>query len=497
MRSPTRKILSTLFTFSLLTSQLLSAHAAIIFQNDSEFKMDSDNLVIDFNNTARTTGDVYVDYGNSSTATKNGRINWSMDDERFEFTQDVQFTGKLNASGATQTRLRENAGDPNTDPEACSNVGELIVDSTNSELYICSDAGADTWVKTGGTASKLNVQASAPGTCAEGDVYYNSTSNISYVCTATDTWTKMGPEDFEAVFAADGDGTLTTGNTNFSINTGAAGDLTFDTDVFTANAGSIDFNLTSGDITTSGTFAISSSNWGITTAGNASLVNLTSTGAVNLTGASSVQIKEVASLGTCASTGELVFNTTNNIVYVCTDAGADTWSIVGGAGLRNTQLAFDPEYPNAVIYKDGSNNAGTLASDFDSTNNKNYYSWTSSNAALQDVNTKFRLTLPTDFTSVGTFTADFLTLTDAAADNKLDIIVKNITDDTVCSTSSAQVSATADTWETLTVSAATIETGCTGATSLDAGDIVEIDTKFYAKSTGNAEIGRAVLNYNN
>lgn len=43
-----------------------------------------------------------------------------------------------------------------------------------------------------GSARRIFRVAAAPAACSEGAIYYNTTDNKTYVCTATDTWTELG-----------------------------------------------------------------------------------------------------------------------------------------------------------------------------------------------------------------------------------------------------------------------------------------------------------------
>jgi hypothetical protein len=167
---------------------------------------------------------------------------------------------------------------------------------------------------------------------------------------------------------------------------------------------------------------------------------------------------------------------------------------IGPNAPNVNELTFYPEYPDVVVYKAGGANNGTLVSDYDNGNKRQYYGWTSSKAALNDIDLRFRYELPADFVATGDLTLQLRTLTNAAADNKVDLVLRNDTDNTTCATSAALVGAVANTWEDVTVTAATIGT-CSG--TLTAGDIIEIQIKNYAKSTGEADVGKVQLDYTN
>jgi len=178
-----------------------------------------------------------------------------------------------------------------------------------------------------------------------------------------------------------------------------------------------------------------------------------------------------------------------------------------GAGAANVEdLTFHPEYPDTVFWRSGANNNGTLSSDYDSTNNvlQQFYDWTSLKPTLQNMDIKFRFVLPPDFATVGNFILNFRTGLAAALNNKVDLTVSNATNltanqPTVCGTSAANFSAVANTFQLATITAATLNTGCTGATALAAGKLIEVDLKLYANNTANAKADVSYVNlaYNN
>jgi len=147
-----------------------------------------------------------------------------------------------------------------------------------------------------------------------------------------------------------------------------------------------------------------------------------------------------------------------------------------------------------------------LSSDYDSTNNvlQQFYDWTSLKPTLQNMDIKFRFVLPPDFATVGNFILNFRTGLAAALNNKVDLTVSNATNltanqPTVCGTSAANFSAVANTFQLATITAATLNTGCTGATALAAGKLIEVDLKLYANNTANAKADVSYVNlaYNN
>lgn len=155
------------------------------------------------------------------------------------------------------------------------------------------------------------------------------------------------------------------------------------------------------------------------------------------------------------------------------------------------QILITPEYPNASLYGDGTNNNGTLAlKNTDDANWRNYYEWTSQVTILQDYTIVDRYVLPPDFSSWATTNAiklGFVTGTALAADNKVDVIVYKSGNATLVYQTTGNVSSG---WTEIAISAANLS-GATWA----AGDIVVIKIIVYSKSGNFARIGDITLNY--
>ncbi|MCK5603939.1 hypothetical protein KAR91_18775, partial [Candidatus Pacearchaeota archaeon] len=177
-------------------------------------------------------------------------------------------------------------------------------------------------------------------------------------------------------------------------------------------------------------------------------------------------------------------------------------STTGSNAANVDTLVYYPEYPDAVIFQDGTNNRGTLEALYDDTNDEHYYNWASNQGTTQDIDIRFRFPLPADFVATGDLTFNYRTGTITEADNDVEIYVYNATDETtgnptLCASDVTNTSA--NTWTTGIIAAATINTGCTGGTVLNAGDIVEIAIKLY-DNTGTADfsdVGYLKLDYTN
>lgn len=568
-----------------------TASAAIIFQDDDFHEIPSEAILVDSDGAGSNNS--AIQFGADAIASENGTITWNITTNTFEFDHSVDITGGLSAdgdvnfSGSTSTRIREDA-DPNTNA-ACTTVGELIVDTTDQEVQICTATGTPgTWTTlpagdadtidgldsaqflrsdnsdaftsgtltlnsgttldadgdidfSGSTSFLVRGGAANPGTCTEGEIFYNSTTNILYVCSATDTWSSAGPQDFESVYTTDADGVLTTSNGDFSI---AAGTGEFDV----TSTGLIDFNADSFDLDLTGSFsvdAVGASNL-TTDSGNLTLSTTTS-GDVALSGAEDitltagddvllddaqltapVQLTETAT-GIDAEYGTNgIIDTFNVLTNYTAGDGADIVGVedgsltniglansssvqdalegldsaVGSASANNEVLTFYPEYPDTVVFQDGSDNKGKLEADYDDTNDEHFYRWTTNQGPTQDIDLRFRYPLPADFLDVNDFTFKYRTGSGVEADNDVEIGIYNATNETagnptLCGSDTTNVSG--GTWATGTITEATIETGCTGATALDAGDIIELAIKLFDNNgaADYADVGVLTLGYDN
>lgn len=589
-----RRILVSAITLLMGTALVAnSASAAFLFQSDNFHQILSESLLVDSDGAGGSNS--AIRFGADATASENGNITWNITTNTFEFDNSVDITGDLTANGdvdfsaATQTRLREDA-DPNTNA-ACTALGEVIVDTTDDELQICTTVGTPgVWTAiaagdadtldgldslqflrsdasdnyttgtltlnagtvldvnggadfSGSTQFIMRSGAANPATCTEGELYYNSTDNVLYVCSATDTWSNAGPQDFEAVYATDADDTLTTSNGNFSI---AAGTGEFDV----TSTGLIDFNAASFDMDLTGTYtvdAVGASH--VTTASGTLTLSTTTTGDVALSSADDVtitagddvifddaQLTTIVQLtdgaGTTGISAEYgttgIIDAFNIITFYTPGDGADVIGVedgtltnvalpnsssvqdaleyldaaVGAAADNNEVLLFYPEYPDTVIFPDGTSNKGTLESLYDDTNDEHFYQWTSNQGTTQDMDLRFRFPLPADFLDVNDFTFKYRTGSNTEADNDVEIGIYNATDETAgaptaCATDTTNVSAGA--WATGTITEASIETGCTGGTVLDPGDIIEIAVKLLDNTGAEdyANAGVLFLGYDN
>lgn len=525
-----------------------TANAAILFQDDIFHDIESEAILIDSNGTG--ADDTSIQFGNDAVASENGTINWNITSNTFELDHQVDITGGLTSDGnvdfsaATQNLLR-NDTDPNTN-SACQALGEVIINTTTNRLEVCTTtgiAGAAVW---SAPVTSIPTGAADPGTCSVGELFFNTTLAELRVCTSTNTFETAGPQDLESVYGHDADNTLTTSGGDFNIALGAGEFDVTSTGLIDFNADSFDMDLTGGfavdavgasNLTTdSGSLTLST-----TTSGN---VDVNGADDVNVTGGTNVDISSTAGDVTLTSGDDILFDdaqlvapvqltdtataidatysTTgiidalNSLASTATGAGASNVGVedagayftgtdveaalqeLGAGAAQNYEvLNFYPEYPDAVLFADGTANRGRMDALYDNTNAEHHYRWTSQNAAFNDYDIRFRFPLPEDFTDVNDFTFRYRTGTAVVGDNRVDVTVNNDTDSATCGSSTSNT--TANVWATGTITEATLETGCTAGTALNAGDIIEVLIKLYDNSgaVDFADIGVLALGYDN
>lgn len=565
----------TAFTI-ILSMSPPGAQARILFQDDTFAEVESDSITIGSNDAGAV--DTYVTFGADSTASENGVINWNITSNTFELDHTVAITGGLSADGdvdfsaATQMRIRETA-DVVDGVTLCSDVGEIILDTGENSIYVCTNAGTDTWIQNSATA-----QVDFDDVYAQSIVNTNLTMEIDNAGGLNFNMTTTGDFNIQdsggtiASFTDAGLIALTpTSGQDFSATTAGAGDIVLNSadninvdaatmDVDTTGALSLDAGAASNFTTTAGAITVDGAG-GVNIAGNSSEVDVTTTGAfdvnagavtvdgstIDITGTGAGSLDFVGASNVTATSGNLTLSTaTSGNVNV---TAADAVSITSGSGddltltaaddmifddaqltgtvqlsdvdtdwaaqftsdgiidnindlaavtaNNNITMTFHPEYPDAVVFPDGTANNGTLVSNRDNANNRSYYQWTTNNAALQDIDIRTRIVLPPDFFDVNNFTFEYQTGSATVGDNQIDVTIINVTDsNTTCGTGSDFNSTT---WATGTITEATIETGCTGGTALNAGDVVEIVLKLQDNSGAGdfARTGFIRLDYDN
>jgi len=164
-------------------------------------------------------------------------------------------------------------------------------------------------------------------------------------------------------------------------------------------------------------------------------------------------------------------------------------------GPYDQSIVYEPEYADGVIQADGTTNMGKLEAFFADTDgspgnaNINYYHWTTSKAALQDMDVIIRTTLPTGFVSWQATPVEltYRTGTALTADNQVDMIIEDTAGTAVTLTAATGLTSTTFTTTSVTFG---------GVPTFTAGSPITIKLKMTAKSTGSADIAKIKLNYN-
>lgn len=361
--------------------------------------------------------------------------------------------------------------------------------TSNNPFTIDTGTGAFTLTSTGATSingSSTTVKGTGAGATAISlDANDNAAGGITGVW-GTGGLNLSGPGsalnfNSTGAFNVSGTGASTVGSTSGQLNltTTTSGDIAL------SSAGNITFD--DAQLLSSIKLSNTATGFAATLTGGGIIDNLNSfTTYTTGDGASNIGI-ENGTLGNIFIGGA----SSNNLQQALTNID----SLVGSGAPNVEDLTFEPEYPDTVIYRDGSNNRGTLVSDYDSGNSQNYYQWSTSQGSLNDIDLRFRYTLPTDFKSTGNFTLSFITQNAVNTDNKVDVSVRDVTDATTCGSSTANANTS---WTTATISAATLNAGCAG---LSAGDAIEVTVKLYSLKSGGTEhwarVGKVNHLYNN
>jgi len=527
----------------------------------------------------------------------------------FDFSDDnLTTTGGALFSGSSEFHIREVADETTA---ACTTVDEIVLDTTENRIYVCTAIGAPgTWTAADSSSSQdfddtYDISQSGGNLTMEidnGSLNFNITTADSFTIqdggAAIGEFTGAGAvlfdptngQNFDVTTLGVGDIVLNSADdinvdgatfnldttSTFSLDGVGASNVTTDTgnlalstttsgDVDITGATNVDIAATAGDVTlTSGddiifddvnltgivqlTDGAGTTDWAATFSTDGIIDNINAfTLTTNGNGASNVGIEDASTwftgteIETALNEMEALFGSTtsstfdftednvlanNDAVYAALDkldlkwgdlantANGEGASLVGiedaggyftlttvegalqelGAdvGKNFEDLTFYPEFPDATVFQDGSNNKGTLEGLYDDTEKTGYYSWATKNPAVQDIDVRFQFPLPTDFSATGDFTYRYRSGTATEAENDLEIRLYEIasTSETLCGSDVAGNFGTS--WATGTIAAGSI-TGCT----LAAGDIVEVRIKFFADNTVNAQadLGEITWNY--
>lgn len=207
--------------------------------------------------------------------------------------------------------------------------------------------------------------------------------------------------------------------------------------------------------------------------------------------------------------GALYYSTASNKLR-CFENGAWTNCVASSVGTTGSsmQIVLSPEYAGASLSKDDSStNDGSMTSDdsLTGTNSwRNYYQWTSTNAALQDYSVIVRVTLPNDFGSWQTGSCPgstcalevaYQTGVGSTASNYVSFRVNSDTD--TPGTAICTVAGVGSTAWTSTGCASTVLQSGTAPQWYSAGQSAVIRVKLAANNTASAlaRVGDIILRY--
>lgn len=321
------------------------AHARILFESEYLLENNGNAWVIDSQDDV--SGNLTLQFGNTLGET----LTWNSGTTEFDLSDDLNVTGGVTASG---TITANGTLDANGTVTLGDGGDSITIDSSNWDISSTGVASGFTGITSTGTinfsgASRLALHQGVlnPLTCTEGDIFYNSLLNTTYVCTATNTWTALGgggSSDFEAVYGADAGNNLDTSNGNFTITTGTADFVVDSNDWNVDNAGNLDAqNITANatlDVNGAATIGdggdtvvIDSSDWDISATGDISGAGtitadglITGTAGATISGATtSINSSSnfVTNINTGTSTGQVNIGGNAN----CVTVDSNTWDI--------------------------------------------------------------------------------------------------------------------------------------------------------------------------
>jgi hypothetical protein len=161
-----------------------------------------------------------------------------------------------------------------------------------------------------------------------------------------------------------------------------------------------------------------------------------------------------------------------------------TWATLG-------RILLTPEYPNAILYGDGTFNNGTISLNNSGDQNwRIYYEWLAYDSSLQDYTILLRYELPQDFSSWATsnaLTLSYITSTAQNTDNKVDFNIYKSSSSTAVASAAGHASSS---WTDIVVDDADLNT-----VTWAAGDVLIIEIKLYSKNGNFARVGDITLNY--
>ncbi|TAK89216.1 hypothetical protein EPO04_03925 [Patescibacteria group bacterium] len=191
-----------------------------------------------------------------------------------------------------------------------------------------------------------------------------------------------------------------------------------------------------------------------------------------------------------------VGDATNNVQF----DGTTKKLIYNGTARQNVRVSMNPEYQGAVLTGDGSNNTGTMTTDFCSgssrlsintsvcgaTDEYNYYSWIGSGGTT-DYDVYVRWQVPSNFSAFKDANAINLRGWRSTSSEKVELAMFQ-QNGTQCG-STTEVNSSNTTWQSTNM------TGDETACSVSADDVITFRIRLTASSSGYARAGLLEINY--
>ena len=433
----------------------------ITLQNDETISNSTDGTIDLTATTVATSNDLTV--GNNAVITGTTDAQGAISDStgNLQLNDAVDITGALDAQGDIANSRGDVTVNDNLDVTGTSDLQGNVSNSTGN---LTLDDAVD-------VTGALDVQG--------GDITLENDETISN--------------------STDGTIDITADNTNLSGDldvqggdiTNSTGDINLDDNLNVTGTTSLDGNTT---VETGATFTVTD---GTSTFGGALDVNSTSDFGDDITLSADAQIinlraQNAATGGAiCADAtdaGRIFYDTTLDRLYYCAETSPGTYGFVSTADDSGgtTFSTFYAEWENFSLYQDGSNNRGTIRSQYDDTDDRSYYYMTSRQGTTQDLDLVLQWQVPDDFTgfTTGTNHLEFdIETVGAGAQVDLRDVQVNGADQAI-----ADLANTAAAWATQSVD-------LSGATVV-AGDTLTLRFTLYGDNTpSESRISNVKLNY--
>ncbi|PID70363.1 hypothetical protein CSB37_03185 [bacterium DOLZORAL124_38_8] len=100
--------------------------------------------------------------------------------------------------------------------------------------------------------------------------------------------------------------------------------------------------------------------------------------------------------------GRIFYDTTSDELLYCSQSGSTFgWSSTSGDAV-NATATYYAEFANFSVSADGSNNIGTMVSEYDDTENRSFYKWSTRKTTANDYDVVLQWQVPMDFKSFQT-----------------------------------------------------------------------------------------------